>query len=203
LIGAASARAAESVGSIYGFDVHIPPSLSYPWGVISGPSDVIELSGVLDANDALDLDDSYFELWQVTFMYDSRVEIRLDSSEIDPFLGLIRVDSTQQNIDEWQDDDSGPGNNAWTATDVQAGTYWIYVNAWDEFDTGKWSLVMNSSTNSRDSSFRMLPTRYGVSVQENPNPYILGELRSGDFVYDSRFVDIYQFEVSEKRCASD
>ena len=197
LAGAGSIRAAGGIGTIYGVDVFVPPGLLYPWGVISGPSDLIELQGTLDANDALDLDDTYFETWQVTFLYDSRVDIRLDSREIDPYLGLIRVDSTQQAIDIWEDDDSGPGFNARIKTDIQAGTYWIVVNSWDEFDTGEWSLAMDSSTINRDSSFRTIPTRYGVSVQENPNPYILGELRPGDFVYDSRFVDLYQFYVSE------
>lgn len=190
-VGATTVKAAESISTIHGFDVFVPPGLPHPWGVISGPSDIVELRGMLDANDALDLDDTYFELWQVTFLYDSRVDIRLDSSELDPFLGLIRVDSTQQIIDALQDDDSGIGNNARITADIQAGTYWIFVNSWREFDTGEWSLVLDSSTNSRDSSFQMVPTRYGVSVQENPNPYILGELRSGDFVYDNRFVDVY------------
>ena len=194
--GATSIRAAESVGTVYGVDVFVPPGLPHPWGLVSGPSDVIELQGVLDANDALDLDNTYFEAWQVTFQYDSRVDIRLDSREIDPYLVLIRIDSTQQFIDVLEDDDSGPGQNARITTDIQAGTYWVIVNSFDAFETGAWSLAIQSSTNSRDSSFQMVPTRYGVSVQENPNPYILGELRSGDFVYDSRFVDIYQFEVS-------
>ena len=195
--GTSSIRAAEGIPTIYGYEVFVPPGLSHPWGVISGPRDIIELEGSLDANDTLAADNTYVEFWQITFLYDSRVDISLNSNQIDPFLGLIRVDSTQRFIDLFEDDDSGPGENARITADVQAGTYWIGISTFGAFETGAWSLVMESSTNSRDSSLPMVPTLYGVSVQENPNPYIPGELESSDFVFDGRYVDLYQFEASE------
>lgn len=189
--------ATESIATIHGWEVFVPEGLPHPWGLIEGPQDLLEIEGALDANDFLTIDNSYIELYQVTFLYDSRVDIRLDSSEMEPFLWLTRVDSTQQLIVTLSGDDSGTGANARITADLQAGTYWIGINTFDAFETGAYRLVMDSSTLSRDSSLPTVPTRYGVSVQQNPNPYIRGELRFGDFVYDGRFVDLYQFEASE------
>ncbi len=178
--------------TVHGITVTLPQD-----STLSGPSDSLDFSGSLDSDDDK-FDNKFLDLYQYTFEYDSRVDILLDSSEMNPFLYLARISSTQDILGDWlfSDDNSGVGTNARLSNvDIQAGTYWIGVSSGSAGEQGSYSVSLNSSTSSEERSFSRMPSGFGLDVEINPNPNISGSLSQSDFVYEGKFIDLYQFDV--------
>lgn len=192
-ISAANAVYGEGavISTIYGIDV-IQPAVS----TLSGPSDSLNLSGSLKSSD-IALEGKLLDLYQYRFENDSSVDLRLNSQSLDTFLYLVRIDAAQNAVagGTFTDDNSGSGLNARIQADIQAGTYWIGTGSARVGDTGDYDLRIDSSTSSSTPSFDSFTSVYGVEVQINPNPNISGTLSSGDFSFDSRFLDLYQIEL--------
>ena len=182
---------ATSLQTIYGIEVIVPAASS-----LSGPNDSINLAGVLSSSDA-SLDNKFIDLYQYKFETASRVDIQLDSTAINPFLYLVRVSSAQDTIPAFTfiDDNAGPGTNASISTDIQAGTYCIGVSSAQNSEQGSYALAMSATSSGGGSSFEIIDSSYGPSVEINPNPNIAGTLASSDFVYEGKFLDLYQFDV--------
>lgn len=180
-----------SVATVYGINVVLPAS-----STLSGPNDSVNLSGVLSSSDAT-FDGRYIDLYQYRFENDSRVDIQLSSSALNPFLYLARISSAQDAIPAYtfSDDNSGPGINASISENIQAGTYWIGASSARANDQGSYELTMSATSNTPTNSFEIIDSTYGPSVEINPNPNIEGTLANSDFVYEGKFLDLYQFDV--------
>lgn len=179
------------VATVYGIDVILPaPS------TLSGPSDSVILSGELNDSDA-SFDGRPLDLYQYRFKNDSNVDIQLNSSALNPFLYLARISSAQDVIPAFtfSDDNSGQGTNARILENIQAGTYWIGATGAQANDQGIYELTISATSNTPTSSFEIIDSTYGPSVEINPNPNIEGTLTNSDFVYEGKFLDLYQFDV--------
>lgn len=178
--------------SIYGIPILLPVTQQ-----IAGPSDSLQINGTLDGNDA-EFENNPLDIYEVSFENDSQISLGLSSTAFDASLIFARIDSTQQLIagQTFQDDNSGVGNNAQLDLSIQAGTYWIGVSIGSSGSGGDYSIDLNSTTASNESSFESFISVYGVDVEINPNPQISGELNNQDSRFENRFIDIYQFEVT-------
>jgi len=183
-----------TISSIYGVDIQLSDTT-----VINGPNNSVSLFGSLGSGDA-SLDNKFLDLHQFTFTNDSIVEFHLDSTEVDPFLYLIRVSSTQEAIPEYMftDDNSGSGTNSRIAQSLQAGTYWLGVSSAGNNQQGSYELSFDSINNKSVSPFQSFQSIYGAEVQLNPNPFVSGSLNSNDFVVNDKRLDLYQFTVSNQ-----
>ena len=181
-----------TLANIYGVTLVEPDNSS-----IAGPSNSESLSGTLNSSDN-QLDGKSLDLYQYTFANDSRIDIQLNSQAFDPFLYLVRVSATQAAIagGTFTDDNSGSGNNSRINRDIQAGTYWVGVSSAANSGEGSYDISLISSTNNPPSSFESFTSVYGVDVLINPNPNISGSLATTDFVFDNKFLDLVQFEVT-------
>ncbi len=180
-----------TLSSVYGVDIVLPNS-----SIVGGPNDSISFSGSLSSSDT-DLDGKFLDLFQYSFEHDSRVDIRLKSNTVDTFLYFVRVTSTQDTIDTFTffDDDSGTGLNSRIVEDIQAGTYWLGASSSDSAEIGNYEVTIIASTNSLTSSFETFTSIYGVEVEINPNPKLTGSLNESDFLFEEKFLDLYQFDV--------
>lgn len=180
-----------TLSTVYGIDIVLPNS-----SIVSGPSDSISFNGSLSNSDA-DLDGKFLDLFQYSFDHDSRVDIRLNSSTIDTFLYFARVTSTQDIIDAFTffDDNSGTGLNSHIVENIQAGTYWLGASSSGSAEVGDYDVAIITSTNSLTPSFETFTSIYGVDVEINPNPKITGSLSNSDFLFEEKFLDLYQFDV--------
>lgn len=181
-----------SLQTIYGFDVALPLV-----STLTGPNDTVNLSGDLTNLDT-QFEGKPIDFYQLTFEQDSAIDLQVSSSNSDTFLYLVRMDSTQQAIPAsiFTDDNSGSGSNPRINQSIQAGSYWIGITTSATGELGSYSLSLTSSSNNPASSFETFESIYGVNVQINPNPNIKGELENGDFVFEGKFLDIYQFDVA-------
>jgi hypothetical protein len=180
-----------TLATIYGIDIRLPTNSE-----LSGLDDTVNFSGTLTNKDA-DLDGRSLDICQFTFANDSTVDIQLSSNDIDPFLYLVRVSSTQDTIDAFTfvDDDSGLGRNSRISTNIQAGTYWLGASSARIGEEGDYDVSMVTSTSSTTPSFETFESIYGAEVEINPNPKITGSLSNNDFVFNESFLDLYQFDV--------
>jgi len=194
------------IASIYGGGVVQETTLANIYGVtliapdnaiISGPNSSNNLSGILSSSDN-QLDGKSLDLYQYTFENDSTIDIQLDSQSFDPFLYLVRVSATQAALPSFTftDDNSGSGNNARINRSIQAGTYWLGVSSASNSAQGGYDVSIISNTSNPPSSFETFTSIYGVDVLINPNPNISGSLGSTDFIFNNRFLDLVQIEVS-------
>ena len=183
---------ATPVSNIYGLALVAPEE-----SILSGPSDTTNLSGSLAASDN-QLDGKPLDLYQYTVENDSTIDIQLSSSTFDPVLYLVRVSATQGAVPDstFVDDNSGTGNNASINQIIQAGTYWIGVSSADVGAQGNYGVSIVSSTNNPSSSSTSFTSIYGVDVKVDPNSKIDGELGSGDALFNDRFLDLVQFDVT-------
>ncbi|MBT3532122.1 MAG: matrixin family metalloprotease [Gammaproteobacteria bacterium] len=181
----------SSQSTVHGIDVILPQNSS-----LSGPSNSLNFSGNLSSSDAK-FDNKFLDLYQYTFENDSEVDIQLDSSELNPFLYLARISSTQDILADWlfTDDNSGSGTNARVTADIQAGTYWIGVSSGSDNEEGSYSVSLDSSSSGQENTFAKVPSGFGLDVEINPNPNISGGLSQVDFVFEGKFIDLYQFDV--------
>jgi len=192
IIGANFIYGAESTQStVYGIDVVLPTDAT-----ISGPSNELQFDGSLENTDA-QFDSKFIDIYQYTFENDSSIDIQLASNEFNTFLYLARISSTQDLLGEWvfTDDNSDSGTNSRIFEDIQAGTYWIGVSSGSNNQQGDYSVTVNSSDNGPGGSFTRVPSGFGVDVEINPNPSISGALSGADFIFEGKFLDLYQFEV--------
>ena len=180
-----------SLATVYGINVVLPAS-----STLSGPDDSINLSGELNGSDAT-YDGIPIDLYQYRFVNDSSVDIQLNSSDLNPFLYLARISSAQDVIPAFtfSDDNSGQGSNARITENIQAGTYWIGVSNAQANDLGSYEIIMNATSNTPANSFETIDSSYGPNVEVNPNPAIEGSLTNSDFMYEGKFLDLYQFDV--------
>ena len=180
-----------TLATIYGIDIRLPTNSE-----LSGLDDTVNFSGTLTNKDA-DLDGRLLDICQFTFANDSTVDIQLSSNDIDPFLYLVRVSSTQDTIEAFTfvDDDSGLGRNSRISTNIQAGTYWLGASSARIGEEGDYDVSMVTSTSSTTPSFETFESIYGAEVEINPNPKITGSLSNNDFVFNESFLDLYQFDV--------
>lgn len=183
---------ATPVSNIYGLALVAPEG-----SILSGPSDTTNLSGSLAESDD-QLDGKPLDLFQYTVENDSAIDIQLDSSTFDPVLYLVRVSATQGAVPDstFVDDNSGTGNNARINQNIQAGTYWIGVSSADVGAQGSYDVSIVSSTSNPSSSSTSFTSIYGVDVKVDPNSQIEGELGTGDAVFNNRFLDLVQFDVT-------
>ena len=181
----------SSISSIYGVDIFVPDTT-----LLTGPSNNVTLSGSLSSTDVT-LNGRFLDLYQFTFTNDSEVNLQLNSSEVDAFLYLVRITSTQDGVPEFTftDDNSGSGSNALIAKSLQAGTYWIGVSTTGFNEQGKYNLSLISANSNPTSSFQSFQSVYGVSIQVNPNPVIAGSLSNTDFTLNGKHLDLFQFTV--------
>lgn len=180
-----------SLATVYGINVVLPAS-----STLSGPDDSINLSGELNGSDAT-FDGIPIDLYQYRFVNDSNVDIQLNSSALNPFLYLARISSAQDVIPAFtfSDDNSGQGSNARITANIQAGTYWIGVSSAQANDLGSYEMTMSATSSTPTNSFESIDSSYGPSVEVNPNPNIEGTLTNADFVYEGKYLDLYQFDV--------
>ena len=195
------------IASIYGSEGAVPETtLANIYGVtlvapdnatISGPNNSSTLSGTLSSKDNR-LDGKALDLYQYTFENDSSIDIQLNSQTFDPFLYLVRVSATQASIpsSSFADDNSVSGNGARINLNIQAGTYWLGVTSDDNSAQGSYDVSIISSTSNPPSSFDTFTSIYGADVLINPNSNIDGSLRSTDFKFNNRFLDLVQIEVT-------
>lgn len=182
-----------STPSIYDIPIKLPSKTSF-----SGPNDVINFAGALATSDS-SLENKFIDVYQLTFENDSDLSVSLSSSQFDPALILARVTSTQQLVtgSVKRDENLAGNSNANLQQPIQAGSYWLGVTSAYTAKTGSYDLTVNASTASENSSFETFRSIYGVDVEINSNPLIKGALRFNDQKFDNRFIDIYQFEVTE------
>lgn len=182
---------ATTISSIYGVNITVPAS-----STLAGPNHTISQNGSLGAGDAT-IDGKLIDLYQFTFRNDSAVDLQLNSSAHDPFLYLVRITSTQDAHPEYTftDDNSGGGANARISTTIQAGTYWVGVSTASAGQQGAYSLSLIAANSNPTSSFQSFQSIYGVGVQINPNPSIVGALNTTDFALNGKRLDLYQFSV--------
>lgn len=181
----------STIASVYGIDIFVPSDTTLP-----GPVNATSLNGTLASGDA-NFNGRFLDMYQYTFSNDSSVDIQLNGSNIDPYLYLVRITSTQDAIPEFtfEDDNSGAGNNARITKTVQAGTYWIGVSSSGLGQSGSYELAISSSNSSPVSTASTFKSIYGVDVQVNPNPTISGALSGSDFALEGKHLDLYQFTV--------
>ena len=193
IYGAGETSVPVTVANIYGVTVVSPDN-----STLSGPSNSNTLSGSLAVDDN-QLDGKSLDLYQYTFENDSTVDIQLSSAAFDPFLYLVRVSATQSAVagGTFVDDNSGSGNGARINESIQAGTYWIGASSAGTNAQGSYEISIISNTDNPSSSFETFTSPvYGVDVLVNPNPNISGSLGSADFQFNSRSLDLIQFEVA-------
>lgn len=177
--------------SIYGIDIILPAVTT-----LIGPNDSVSFSGNLTVSDTT-LDGKFIDLYQYTFENDSTVDVQVTSAEIDAFLYLVRVTSTQDTVPAFTfaDDDSGQGSNSRINQVIQAGTYWIGVTSAGNADQGSYDVSIIAFTSTPPSSFESFLSIYGANVEVNPNPNIKGDLSDSDFKFEGKALDLYQFDV--------
>ena len=192
IYGSEGAVTETTVANIYGVTLVAPDNAT-----ISGPNNSSTLSGTLSSKDN-QLDGKALDLYQYTFENDSSIDIQLNSQTFDPFLYLVRVSATQASIpsSSFADDNSGSGNGARINLNIQAGTYWLGVTSDDNSAQGSYDVSIISSTSNPPSSFETFTSIYGADVLINPNSNIDGSLRSTDFKFNNRFLDLVQIEVT-------
>ncbi len=180
-----------SFQSIYGFEVTLPAA-----SVFSDPISAAQLSGELAPSDA-QVGGRFIDVFQFTFTNNTRIDLRLNSGEINPKLYLVRMAATQSVIagSEFEDDDSGIGPNSRITADIPAGTYWLGASSSNVAELGEYSIEMNANALASQLQLESFESIYGAMVQINPNPHIAGELGFSDFSFDNRFLDLYQFQV--------
>lgn len=178
--------------SVYGVDI-ILPAVSK----LSNSNTSISFNGNLTHYDAA-LDAKFIDLYQYTFENDSTVAIRANSDDLNTFLYLVRISSTQEIIPDstFSNDDFFLGSNARISQDIQAGTYWIGVSSADENEVGAYDVSINAFNQNPALSFESFTSIYGIEVEINPNPSILGTLTNSDFEFEGKFLDLYQFQVN-------
>lgn len=183
----------SSVDSIYGIPIILPAMQQF-----DGPQDSSNFSGALGSADAM-VESKAIDIYQVNFANDSLVTLSMNSDSIDSALILARIDSTQQIIASnfYQDDNSGGGNNAQISQQIPAGTYWIGATSASTQQFGDYDIEITATDAFVNSSLESFTSIYGVDVEINPNPQIVGALNVTDSQFDNRHIDIYQFEVSE------
>ena len=181
-----------TLANIYGVTLVAPDNAT-----ISGSNSSNNLSGTLSSSDN-QLDGKSLDLYQYTFENDSLIDIQLDSQSFDPFLYLVRVSATQSALPSFTftDDNSGSGNNARINRSIQAGTYWLGVSSASNAAQGSYDVSIISNTSNPSTSFETFTSVYGVDVLINPNPDISGSLGSTDFIFNNRFLDLVQIEVT-------
>lgn len=179
--------------SIYGIPIQLPAQQQF-----EGPQDSFAFSGTLENSDAV-VDDKSIDIYQIHFSNDSQVTVSMHSTEIDASLILARVDSTQQLINDqfFQDSNGAGGTDAQISQTLPAGTYWIGASSANSLETGQYDIAINSSNVSSLSSMDTFTSVYGADVEINPNPQIANELALTDSRFEDRYIDVYQFEVSE------
>ena len=180
-----------SLESIYGFEIKLPEP-----GPLEEQENTIYISGSLTDSDA-SVNDSAIDIYQLTFAQDTSITVDLNSSDFDPLLYLVRIDSTQTPIEEFvfSDDNSGAGSAARIVQDIPAGTYWFGATGVTSGSEGDYSITLSSLAASIEGALEEYQTIYGAEVQINPNPFIYGDLRNSDFRFEDKFMDIYQFTV--------
>lgn len=182
-----------STPSIYDIPIKLPSKTSF-----SGPDDVINFAGTLATSDA-SLENRFIDVYQLTFENDSEISVSLSSLQFGPFLILARVTSTQQLVpgSTASDKNLAGSSSANLQQPIAAGSYWVGVTSVAAADTGSYNLTVDAKIASEGSSFETFTSIYGIDVEINPNPLIKGALRSNDQKFDNKFIDIYQFEVTE------
>jgi len=179
--------------SIYGANIILP--LSSEISVTSGS---IALSGLLSQSDSK-LDNRPIDIYQFTLARDYTIDMELSSADLNSLLYLVRVNSAQAVIPDYSfsNDNFGSGSDSRINTLLPAGTYWAGVTSTGSAEVGGYTLSLltnaESSQSISDNSFASI---YGAAVQVNPNPIITGGLALGDFVFNNRFLDIYQITIS-------
>lgn len=183
-------RNTSSYRSVYGVDVLVPSRS------IVTDSSSFKLDGELATTDGM-LDGKPIDLVQVTLLNDSTLTVDLQSDEFDEFLYLVRVDNTQQLVagHTFVDSNSGPGGDPRISQDLQAGTYWLGVTADNRGANGNYSLNIAATTLTTARNFARVQSSTGPIIELNSNPIIDGRLGVGDFDFDGKFIDIFQFEI--------
>lgn len=180
------------LSSIYGINVILPPG-SEP---SSAPRNVT-LTGVLESGDGI-LEGRYIDLFQYTLSQDAHIDVRMESSQMDPLIYLIRMDSAQRHIpaDTFVDDNGGGNLSARVERNLAAGTYWIGASTAVPGRRGGYSLSVSTGVGT-GVRFSAYVSKYGIPVQINPNPFLAGRLESSDKLYLGKPIDLYEFTVKE------
>lgn len=180
--------------SIYGIEISLPEIEP-----LAGVVDTLNFSGELSVDDQL-VDNIALDIYQLTFANDINITVELSSTEFDPLLYLVRVDSTQLPFEEYvfADDNSGPESAARIAVAIPAGTYWLGATAATANSLGSYAATLSTFATNTDPEFEEYQSVYGPSVQINPNPVIGGMLSNSDFRFENKFLDLYQFNVQLK-----
>lgn len=178
--------------SIYGINVILPPRSER-----GGAPQNFTLTGALDSRDGL-LNGRHIDLFQYTLGQDTQVDVRMESSEVDARLYLVRMDSMQRPIPgETFIDDNGGGNlDARLQRTLAAGTYWIGASTALPGRRGSYSLNISTGLTA-PATFDSYVSKHGISVQINPNPFISGALDTGDATYAGKPIDLYEFTVND------
>jgi hypothetical protein len=180
------------LASIYGINVVVPPGSE-----IGGAPRNVTLAGILESSDGV-LEGRYIDLFQYTLGQDTRIDVRMESSEMDPLLYVIRMDSAQRHIpaETFIDDNSGGERNARVEKNLAAGTYWIGASTSVPGRRGGYSLSFSTGTGT-GTTFAGYVSKYGIPVQVNPNPYLSGRLESSDKLYLGKPIDLYEFTLKD------
>jgi len=87
-------------------------------------------------------DDNFADIYQVNLTSDTTVDIRLNSSDFDPYLVIL---DAKGNL-VYQDDDSGGNTNPRITGPLPAGTYYVVAEPFGDYTAyGNYSLIVNQA----------------------------------------------------------
>ena len=181
------------LASIYGINVLLPSGTE-----LSVSPQSAALTGALESSDGI-LNARYIDIYQYTLSQGTLIDIRLESSQFDSLLYLVRMDSTQRPIpaETFTDDNSGGNFNARLVKALSAGTYWIGASSAAPGGRGAYSLNFNTGSGT-PTTFPGYVSKYGIPVQINPNAFISGDLGGSDKrLKTGSLIDLYEFSVKE------
>lgn len=179
--------------SIYGLDITLPRISEF-----TTSSNSFSLSGSLTDADQT-LQGRPIDIYQFTFANDVRLDLRASSTELNPLLYLVRIDSAQNIFPDFSfsNDNFGFGANARLIESLPAGTYWAGVSSNNNTDFGNYDLsFIANNSNSEINDANRFESIYGAIVEINPNPVISGTLDNSDFSLNNRFIDLYQITLN-------
>ena len=151
------------------------------------------VQGVLNSNDRVLDDGSYYECFILRAEAGQRVEVILRSNDFDAYLGVVQGRNCDAGESMETDDDGAGGTDSRLLTTLGAGPYSIRVNSLSEGETGAYTLTVTG----RAALPRVRPVLIGSSEM------LEGELAVGDAVAgDDSLFDCYAFDARAGQTAS-
>lgn len=145
------------------------------------------VTGELSASDPLLEDDTHYDAWRLRGQRGQRVEIVMESADVDAYLILKESRDTESESVE-TDDDGGGGTDARIVVTLERDEYWIFANALHAGETGGYTLRVSPATRPAVRGTATIPLLRADRAR--------GTLEEGDPVLDDdSYYDDYRFEA--------